>query len=145
MKTKKIITIAESLIGVPYKYGALMDEAPKVFDCSGFIKYLFAQVKVDLPRSTIEQASEGVEIDIQDIKIGDLIFMHGSYGHYNPHFPQGIGHVGLYVGENYVIHATSQRLSEKPIIEKGEVIKTDLDEFSKAWAPVVTIKRIIND
>jgi len=142
---EQVITLARSLVGRPYKYGAVMDEAPAVFDCSGFIKYVFDQNGVDLPRSTIEQACEGEEIKLEDLKAGDLIFMHGSYGHYNPHFPQGIGHVGLYIGNNQVIHAASTRLSEKPIIEEGQVLEMELEEFLTGWAPVVTIKRLFNE
>ncbi len=140
---ENIVKLAEKFVGVPYKYGALMDEAPNVFDCSGFIKYIFNTIDIDLPRSTIEQASQGVEIKIDDIQPSDLVFMHGNYGHYNPNFPQGIGHVGIYIGNNEIIHAASERLSEKPIIEKGAVVKSTMDEFIKGWAPVVVIKRVL--
>lgn len=120
-----------------------MDETPAVFDCSGFIKYIFGQAGIDLPRSTIEQAREGEEVKLEDIKPGDLIFMRGNYGHYNPHFPQGVGHVAIYVGDNKVVHAASTRLSEKPIIEEGSVVEMSLQNFLTGWAPVVTIKRVL--
>ena len=142
---EQTIVLAKKLVGTPYKYGAKMDEAPTVFDCSGFIKYVFGQNGVELPRSTIEQASEGKEVKIEDIKPGDLIFMHGDYGHYNPYWPQGIGHVGLYIGDNQVVHAASKRLSEKPIIEEGSVVQMSLDEFLTGWQPLVVIKRLSND
>jgi len=44
-KQKNIIKIAKSLIGAPYKYGAIIEEAPDYFDCSGFIQYVFKQTK----------------------------------------------------------------------------------------------------
>ena len=133
---------ARQMIGTPYKYGATMEETPKVFDCSGFIKYLFAEAGIELPRSTIEQAREGSAVSLEELQPGDLLFMHGSFGHYNPHFPEGIGHVGVYTDDDTVIHAASERISEKPIIEKGQVIETPLREFLSGWAPLVVIKRM---
>ena len=140
---EKLLQVARGLLGQPYKYGAVMSEAPDFFDCSGFIKYIFSQIGVDLPRSTIEQALIGEEVSLSDIEPGDLIFGRGSRGHYNSHFPQGIGHVGLYIGHDKVIHAASERLSEKPIIEKGEVLESTLSEFISGWQPVVVVKRIL--
>lgn len=139
---KKLVEIAQGLLGQPYKYGAIMSEAPDFFDCSGFVKYIFGQIGIDLPRSTIEQALIGDEISLADINPGDLIFVRGTRGHYNSHFPQGIGHVGLYIGDNKVVHAASERLSEKPIIEKGEVLESSLSEFISGWQPLIVIKRI---
>jgi len=139
----RIIVRARQLISTPYKYGATMEEAPGVFDCSGFIKYLFAEAGIDLPRSTIEQARAGSDISIENLMPGDLLFMHGTFGHYSPHFPEGIGHVGIYIGDHKVIHAASERISEKPIIEKGQVVETSLQEFLSGWAPLVVIKRIV--
>jgi len=53
---KKLIEFAKKFIGVPYKYGAKMNDAPNFFDCSGFIKYIFSEIGYGIPRSTIEQA-----------------------------------------------------------------------------------------
>lgn len=140
--TLNIITRARQLLGTPYKYGAKMEEAPEVFDCSGFIKYIFSGVGIELPRSTIEQAREGSEVSIEHLAPGDLIFMHGTFGHYSPHFPVGIGHVGVYAGDDMVIHAASERISEAPILERGQVVESTVEEFLSGWAPLVVIKRM---
>ena len=86
---------------------------------------------------------EGEEVRIEELKPGDLIFVRGSYGHYNPKFPDGIGHVGIFTQEKTVIHAASKRVNSKPIIEEGAVVETTLNEYINAWAPVVVIKRVI--
>jgi len=138
---EKLVKLAQSLIGKPYKYGAKPEEAPNFFDCSSFTQYVFKQIGIELPRSTIEQASCGKEVDLSQLEVGDLIFVRGKYGHYNPTFPQGIGHVGIYVGNQEVIHAASERIKEKPIIENGKVIKSSLEDFIKTRAPLVIIKR----
>lgn len=120
-----------------------MEETPEFFDCSGFVKYAFGQIGIELPRSTIEQAVEGETVEQKDLKPGDLIFVHGTHGHYNPEFPEGIGHVGIYTGEDTVIHAAARRTSDKPIIEKGQVIEHPLKDYLSTWNPVIVIKRII--
>jgi peptidoglycan endopeptidase LytE len=143
-KAKKLITIVKILVGRPYKYGAKMDEAPRVFDCSSFIKYTYAKIGIELPRSTIEQAEHGKRINnIKNLRAGDLIFLHGTKGHYNKKFPIGIGHVVMYLGNNKIIHATSKRIRNYPkIVEKGAV---KIEPFGKILKrrDVVVIKRIL--
>ncbi len=144
-KIEKLIAVAKSLIGVPYKYGAQMKEAPEFFDCSGFVKYIFLQVGIELPRSTIEQAVEGEEVTKDNLQPGDLIFLHDKVGHYDIHFPQGIGHVVLYIGDGEIIHAASKRIQERPIIiEKGEVREESLEGPISLAGPIIIIKRIIS-
>lgn len=123
-----------------------MKEAPDVFDCSGFIKYLYKQIDKEIPRSTIEQAEfAGEKIkNIKDIKPGDLIFFRGSRGHYNKAFPEGIGHVVMYLEDNKIIHAESKRVQHNPkIVEKGQVKIETIDKVKKRLKPIVTIKRLL--
>ncbi len=143
-KISKLIAVAKSLVAKPYKYGAKMDEAPAVFDCSGFIKYIYEKVGIELARSTIEQAEIGKTIkEIKKIKPGDLIFLHGERGHYNKKFPAGIGHVAMYLGDNKGIHAASKRTQTKPkIAEVGGVKIEKLKSIIRAKGPVIIIKRI---
>ena len=141
---KALIQKGREFIGRPYKYGATSDEAPQVFDCSSFTQYLFKQIGTIIPRSTIEQATQGVTVQLKSIELGDLIFFHGSRGHYNPTFPQGIGHVVLYIGDNKIIHAGSRRIQEQPnIIEVGGVEELDFKEVVEKLGPIIVIKRII--
>ncbi len=110
-----IITIAKSLIGTPYVYGTTPEKAPHEFDCSSFVQYLYKQIHIQLPRSTILQAADiqGREIipleDYSNLEAGDLLFMRGPQGHYNDNlFPTRdmyIGHMVMYAGNGEVIHA----------------------------------------
>lgn len=145
-KQEKLISLARNLVGTPYKYGAKMDEAPDVFDCSGFVKYLYGEVGIEIPRSTIEQAEfAGRKVaGLENLEPGDLIFFRGSRGHYNKTFPGGIGHVVIYTEENQVIHAESERVQEQPkIVEEGKVKKEKLDKVVNRLKPVVVIKRLL--
>ncbi|MFH1192851.1 MAG: C40 family peptidase [Candidatus Jorgensenbacteria bacterium] len=138
----KIVALARSLIGKPYKYGAAPEEAPEHFDCSSFIQYIFKQIRIELPRSSILQADCGEAVDFENREPGDLLFFRGTQGFYNARFPQGIGHVALYLGGGKIIHATSRRIQEQPrVVEKGQVKEQDLEEVTEKLKPLVVIKR----
>lgn len=133
-RIEKLIKIAKSLVGRPYKYGATIKEAPRFFDCSLFTQYVFQQIGAALPRTAIEQAMVGKKVAFSKITEGDIIFMKGEIGRYNKYFPQGVGHAGIYIGENKIIHAESKI---------GKVIIEDLNKFIKKKKPIIVIKRYV--
>lgn len=128
----KLITIATSLVGKPYKYGADPKDAPNHFDCSSFIQYAFGQIDIELPRSGILQAADkkGKEIkpdsDFSNLETGDLLFMRSDRGHYNDELFDGrkidIGHVVMYLKKGKIVQAQSK---------KGEVVIEDLQELTQ--------------
>ncbi len=141
---QNLVDFAEKFVGIPYKYGATLKDAPQAFDCSGFIQYVYKNFGYEIPRSTILQAEfAGKKVkNIEDLKSGDLLFFHSNSGHYNKKFPQGIGHVAMYIGDNKVIHASAKRIATYPrIIEKGSVEIKPLKLVIKK--SLVVIKRII--
>lgn len=133
---------AQKLIGALFKYGAKLEEAPAVFDCSGLIQYLYKRVGIDLPRSSILQATAGKEIFYPQEKMeaGDLIFMRGTKGHYDDKlFPNHsrvyIGHVAVYIGEEKVVHAFSS---------SGKVIEENLAELiNRPNYSIVMVRRVL--
>ena len=121
-RANKLIALARKQIGKPYKYGAKLSEAPKMFDCSSFVQYIYKKIGIDLPRVALDQAGQGEVIDPLKEKLlaGDLFFIKGGWGHYNPDFPIGIGHVGVYIGGGKVISArwfknVNGRVVEEPV------------------------------
>jgi cell wall-associated NlpC family hydrolase len=115
-KITQLIELARSLKGAPYKYGAYAEPASNTqtaFDCSSFIQFIFHNFGVELPRSTILQAAaEGMEItSLADARPGDVLFFEGEVGHYRHELFPGrklyIGHVGIYTGDNKMVHATN--------------------------------------
>jgi cell wall-associated NlpC family hydrolase len=133
---------AKKLLGVPYKYGAKSEEAPKFFDCSSLTQYLYKKIGVELPRSSILQAVAGKEIFYpqEKLEVGDLIFFRGQRGHYNDelfpnHPPVYIGHVAVYIGDEKIIHATGSA---------GKVVEENLKEFIKRPnCSIVMVKRVL--
>jgi len=142
---RKLIFLAEKQIGKPYKFGAKLKEAPNIFDCSSFIQYLFKKIGIDLPRTALQQAHFGKKVKISNLEPGDLIFLKRKWGHYNPEYPQGIGHVAMYIGDNMIIHAFSKESTKRKAKTgkvKGKVAKDTLKNYLKNEKPVV-IKRIL--
>jgi cell wall-associated NlpC family hydrolase len=74
--------------GVPYVYGGA---TPAGFDCSGFVKYVYAQFGVSLPHSSAGQGAAGTRISLAEARPGDLVIM--------------AGHDGFYAGNGNILHA----------------------------------------
>ena len=114
---REIVNLAKKLIGKPYKYGAsTSQEAPNLFDCSSFTRYLFRQIGIEIPRMSIEQIKVGDKVEKEELKPGDLVFSKGiGTPHRDKDFPQGVGHVALYIGNNKIIHASKKK--KKVVVE----------------------------
>lgn len=86
-----VVGIAMRYLGIPYKWGGASPSTG--FDCSGFTLYVFAQVGVSLPHYTGSQWAMGTAVARSDLQPGDLVFFNG------------LGHMGIYIGGNQMIHA----------------------------------------
>jgi peptidoglycan DL-endopeptidase CwlO len=86
-----VVAIAMRYLGVPYRWGGASPSTG--FDCSGFTMYVYAQVGIALPHYTGSQYAMGVPVPRSQLQPGDLVFF------------DGLGHEGLYVGNNQFIHA----------------------------------------
>ncbi|HRY76766.1 MAG TPA: C40 family peptidase [Candidatus Paceibacterota bacterium] len=118
-------------LGTPYKYGVKKSEIGKFFDCSSFTQYLYKRIGIDIPRSTILQASCGrvvgnprhqQKFQAKDLQTGDLLFFKGTKGHFTPEFPDGIGHVIMYLGDSRFIHAGGNGGKPKVKLEKFQKV-----------------------
>jgi len=90
---------AEKHLGKSYVWGAV---GPTEFDCSGFTSFVCRKNGINIPRTSINQSKVGIKIAREDLKEGDLIFFDTSKD------KKGyITHVGLYLGNNNFIHASS--------------------------------------
>ncbi|ALG86863.1 C40 family peptidase [Gordonia phthalatica] len=87
------VQAAISRIGDPYVWGAV---GPDQFDCSGLMLWAYKQAGRTIPRTSEAQLGGGKPVDRADLKPGDLII----------YYPDA-HHVGMYVGDGYVIHAST--------------------------------------
>ena len=122
----EVLKLALTLVDTPYKKGASVSyDAPNVFDCSGFITYLFRESGVSVSRISVDQYVFGKIISEKDLRPGDAIYSNTREGkiHYETieflpgtKVPEGVDHCGLYIGDGKVIHATG--LFGKVVIEE---------------------------
>lgn len=71
------------------------------FDCSGFTRYIYSRFGVRLPHGSKAQARCGKPVPRSQLQPGDLIFFHTRR--------RGVSHVGLYLGQNKFIHASTPK------------------------------------
>lgn len=98
------IEAARSAIGAPYASGAT---GPSSFDCSGLMVYAFAKAGITLPRTSFAQFEVGTEVGLTEIQAGDLVFFDTD--------GPGASHVGIALGSETAISATSHGVMEHPL------------------------------
>lgn len=70
-KVDMVVQTARSYTGTPYKYGGTTRIG---IDCSALLYHSFRSVKVDLPRTSEEQAKKGKRVNLNELKVGDMVF-----------------------------------------------------------------------
>lgn len=117
-KADKIIAVAKTHLDAPYKAGGTTKNG---FDCSGLVMTSFKKEGVALPRASYEMATQGKEVDLKDVKKGDLVFFKT-----NKQKPNKVSHVGLVTsvddGVVRFIHSTNL---------KGVIISAIDEEYYK--------------
>ena len=91
---QKVVNEAKRQLGKPYVWGG---KGPNSFDCSGLVQYVYKNaVNMNVPAPTQTQERYGKEVSLSSLQPGDLLF-YGVRG--------DTGHVGIYIGNNQMIHA----------------------------------------
>jgi cell wall-associated NlpC family hydrolase len=113
-----VIARARDQLGKRYRFASASPD--RGFDCSGLVKYVLDAFGVDLPHNAARIAKVGdpVKADTATLRPGDLL-MFGKGRSKN------ISHVGIYVGDGKMIHAsTSQhRVIETAIPASGSSLQ----------------------
>ena len=100
-RMNKLMSEARKWVGTKYKYGGQTREGT---DCSGMVMALYNQVfDIKLPRSSREQQKYCKSVDRNSLRKGDLLFFSSSKN------SNSVSHVGLYIGNNEMIHASTSR------------------------------------
>ena len=98
MPANAIVATALGLQGTPYRLGGAN---PTGFDCSGLVQYVFDQHGIPMPRVTAQQFEVGQQVDMVDLRPGDLVFFST--------IARGPSHVGIAVGGGAFVHAPNSR------------------------------------
>lgn len=100
-KGQEIADYALQFLGYRYVYGGA---SPSGFDCSGFTSYVYKQFGYKLNRSASDQLDNGTPVSRGELQPGDLvIFKKGNSS-------KRATHVGLYIGNNQFIHASTSKV-----------------------------------
>lgn len=117
-KRADVVRYAKKLLGTPYRYAGSTPQ--KGFDCSGFVKYVFNNYKIYLPRSSNDYKSFGKALKPEKFKVGDVLVF------YSFKDKRRIGHVGIIceaAGMNSrFIHSASGRSKGVIISELGSSV-----------------------
>jgi cell wall-associated NlpC family hydrolase len=111
---EQVVVVERALahVGAPYRWGG---STPAGFDCSGFVRHVYARAGIALPRTVAAQYRIGVAVGRHDLRPGDLVFF------------DRLRHNGIYIGQGEFIHASSGA---------GRVSVSRLDEpwFQGHWS-----------
>ena len=100
-KLEYVIYVAQNQLGKPYVYAA---NGPSSYDCTGFTKYCFKQIGVNLQRTALNQGYDETYTkinSISDLRRGDLVYLNTVAD------ADLSDHAGIYLGAGYFIHASS--------------------------------------
>ncbi len=97
-----IINTAKSYIGIKHKFGG---KDKNGLDCSGLVYLTFKEFGIELPCSSQEQSRYGnIIADKKSLKRGDFVFFIRNY-----ETKDLITHIGIYLGNDEMIHTSSKR------------------------------------
>lgn len=118
-----LFELAKKQLGSRYVYGA---SRPGAFDCSGLTIYLYRQFGINIHRTADMQMQDGIVVAREGLQVGDLIFFRVTGS------PFLATHVGIYVGNNQMIHSASNGV---------EFESLDVDYYKRYY---VCARRIVN-
>lgn len=98
LKTQELLKYAGRFLGAHYHFGGSSPETG--FDCSGYVSYVYRNAAgIYLPHNAAAISRVGTRVSRDELRPGDLVFFR--------HFRQSVGHVGIYMGNDRFIHASS--------------------------------------
>ena len=121
---EQIAAFAKQFLGTPYVWAA---ESPEEgFDCSGLVSYCFQSFGYSTNRTAATLYSNGTAVEKSDLQPGDAVFFRSDGS-------STISHVGLYIGNGEMIHASSSA---------GKVIITNIEDSGYYTRNYVGARRI---
>lgn len=103
--TATLVSFLKAQLGKAYVLGS---SGPSSYDCSGLTQAAFSQIGIDLPRVSQDQSTQGTQVGLDNLQVGDILYW-GSAG--------SAYHVGVYIGDGKFIGAqnSSTGIVERPL------------------------------
>jgi len=120
-----LVKVVKGFLGTPYRMGG---STVRGIDCSAFVAKIYEFFDVSLPRTAREQAKVGKTVSKDELVEGDLVFFNTR---------RAFGHVGIYIGNNEFIHASSGRSSKAVRIDN-----LDKPYYHKRFIKAVRLKGV---
>ena len=117
------VRVVRTFLGVPYKLGG---STLRGMDCSALVKKIYEIFNIQLPRTTREQISIGKKVEKDQLEEGDLVFFKRRGNN---------AHVGIYIGDNQFIHASSRNKEVK-------IDQLDIPYFNTRFIKGVRVKEL---
>ena len=139
-RVEKAMSIGETLMGYPYVWGSQryhwgngkLNTAFKAgeFDCSALVQYIYYKADgILLDVTSRKQSLNGYEVNKKDLSRGALMFFTNA-SRKDKVGTERIGHVGIYLGNNYILHTASDHAVIEPI-------------SSTRWGYYITARRVV--
>ena len=103
-----LLSKAREFLGTVHQMGGMTLEG---IDCSGLVYQAFSSIGLELPRTSRQQAEEGVPIEIAELEPGDLVF-------FGTGTPGQLNHVGIVTESNppqFIHTSTSKGVMESSL------------------------------
>ena len=129
-KMEDIIASAMQLLGSPYLWGGM---SAKGVDCSGLVRISSIMNDVLLPRNASQMVKCGIEVNLDGMQRGDLVFF-GTPA--TDEKPMRVTHVGIYLGNNRIIHSSH-------MVRINSLKPEDEDYYENAHK-LIAARRLVN-
>ena len=119
LRRGELVNYALEFLGNPYVWGG--ESLTHGADCSGFVRGVYREFGISLPRCSYEQCYSGIRIPVDEAKPGDLLFYANGRGVYHVmicYSNDGEGHIE-------VVHARD---------EKRGIVVSGLNYAIACWA-----------
>ncbi|HXK38105.1 MAG TPA: NlpC/P60 family protein [Candidatus Paceibacterota bacterium] len=114
-----IRSVIPQVLGAKYKNPSVMrEDAPQSFSCSSLVSYLYILAGMPwMPSISVDKYVFGDVITEDELRFGDLIFTNSGEGRIyyetiewkkGTPVPEGVDHVGVYMGDGKVLHASKK-------------------------------------
>lgn len=119
------VKVAKGFLGAPYRLGG---SSVRGLDCSAFVMKIYQLFDISLPRTAREQAHVGMRVNRTELQEGDLVFFNTR---------RAFGHVGIYIGNNEFVHASSGKRARQVKIDS-----LDKPYYNQRFIKAVRLKDI---